>query len=233
MLAISNKERATDNIIIFVHIPKTGGTTLCSIIEKQYRDYYDIAQLKIPLSQYLKKNDTKRLEVIRGHFSFGIHRLLPQDKHTYITILRDPIERVISAFYYIRRSKPHKLHNIVKNITLYEFVTNKRFDHQTLNKQTHMLAGKKDADLQEAKNNLKKYFSVVGITKRYEETLYVMGKKLEWKIDNYKKRKVTQNRPTVEEIPKDVIKIIRNKNQKDMKLYQFANTLLDKQLQQL
>lgn len=233
MLVISNKKKETDNVIIFVHIPKTGGATLCAILEKEYKDYYDIQRVKIPMSKYLQQDQTKKLEVIRGHFGFGIHKLLPQKKYTYITILRDPIERVISAYYYIRRSKPHKLHDLLNKITLNKFVTNRNFHHQTFNMQTRMLTGNSGTDLEIAKKNLKNYFSIVGITERYDETLYVMKKKYGWKIDNYRKRNVTLNRPSVKKIPKETIEIIKKKNQNDIELYQFANKLLNNQLQQL
>ena len=41
------------------------------------------------------------MQVFKGHMPFGIHKRLPQD-YTYITFLRDPIERVVSAYYFAR-----------------------------------------------------------------------------------------------------------------------------------
>lgn len=228
---IFNREKETNNVIIFVHIPKTGGLTLYSIIDNQYKDY---CHIRGPVHEIvtLKDEEKKRIEVLRGHFQFGIHNDLPQKEYTYMTILRNPIEQVISHFYEIRSSKTHSLCGICNEITLLEYVTSDRFFCNTVNQQTRHIAGNKyQDDLETAKCNLKKYFSVVGITERYDETLYIIEKKLGWKIDNYQRLNVSTNKPPIEEIPKNIIEIIKEKNQKDIELYELANRLLDEQLQ--
>lgn len=237
---ILNRETDTTSVIIFIHIPKTGGCTLHSIIHKQYRNYYDIKpsfwwrppEDTSSLLDYLDELGVKKLEVLRGHIQFGIHKHLPQKKYTYITLVRNPIERVVSLYYYIRSSEKDNWHHIVKKMTLYEFVTSNFFNPGTLNVQTRLIAGNNRDDLKTAKNNLKEHFSVVGITERFDETLCIIEKKLGWKVDKYENQNVTKNRPSINEIPNEIIEIIVKKNQKDIELYNFANKLLDEQINQ-
>ena len=47
--------------------------------------------------------------MFKGHMTFGLHEVLPQTA-TYITVLRDPVDRVISAFYFMRNYKLHPLY---------------------------------------------------------------------------------------------------------------------------
>lgn len=226
-----NKEKETDSVVIFLHIPKTGGTTLQHIILEQYSIWRNC------LLDVLTIEEQKKIELVKFHMLFGYHKKLPQKKFTYITLLRNPIERLISESYFFRRMNSSP--KIGDLSALYEYVTDEKYNCfklpyiATVNLQTRLIAGKVEDDLETAKNNLKKYFSVVGITERYDESLYVMEKKLGWKINNYKKINVTPDRPTIEEIPKEVIEIIKTKNEKDIELYTFANKLLDEQLLQL
>lgn len=237
---IINKNKETNKVIIFLHIPKTAGKTLNGIIENQYKDFSYIKSpfwWKMPFSNYLdgfSTEEMRKIEVLRGHFHFGIHKLIPQKNYTYITILRDPIEQVISHFYYIRSRKTHRQYDILNKITFNEFITNDKFDFITHNMQTRYIAGKNYEDnLEEAKNNLKKFFSIVGITERFDETLFVMNKTLSWKIYKYKTKNVTPNKPSIKEISDLTINILKKINRKDIELYKLANTLLDNQIKQL
>src|SRR5438045_9763500 len=51
----------------------------------------------------------RRLRVVRGHLFYGIHEFLPQGA-TYITMLRDPVARLLSTYYFILRRPLHPLH---------------------------------------------------------------------------------------------------------------------------
>ena len=46
-----------------------------------------------------------RFRLVMGHFQYGIHEFLPQE-YTYVTIVRDPVERVISHYNYLRQTQP-------------------------------------------------------------------------------------------------------------------------------
>jgi hypothetical protein len=215
-----NSEKEIDSIVIFLHIPKTGGCTLDQIINRQ---------------------NQKKIKLV-GHQFFGVHKNFPQINFTYITLLRNPVERVISLFYCCCNHSSIRLRKWFSNITLSDFVSNEEYDYfkslergifSTANLQTRMISGKDEADLEMAKNNLKNYFSVVGITERYDESLKVFQKKLGWEINGYSKANVTPNKPALAEIPAEIIEIIKSKNEKDFELYQFANQLLDEELQSI
>jgi len=94
--------------LIFFHIPKTAGTTLNSIIRNNYSSnvIYELGwQPQISINK-LKKLDSDRLtklKVISGHMTFGIHNYIPHEC-SYVTILRNPIDRVISFYNYLLRA---------------------------------------------------------------------------------------------------------------------------------
>src|SRR5678815_1148823 len=79
--------------LIFLHIPKTAGTTLNRIIEWQYNplsiftmDPYRIRATPERLRK-LSEGRRRRLRMVRGHLYHGIHEFLPQGG-TYFTMLR-------------------------------------------------------------------------------------------------------------------------------------------------
>ena len=70
--------------LIFLHIPKTAGTTLNRIIEWQYSpfeiftmDPYRIRATPERLKR-LPEGRRRRLRVVRGHMFYGVHECLPQ-----------------------------------------------------------------------------------------------------------------------------------------------------------
>jgi len=85
-----------DDILYFLHIPKTAGTTLISILDSFF-DYDTIYPEQ--LWHNLLKNrltDFSKCRLIRGHFGFGLCRLLPK-KPVIMTMLRNPVDRYISG----------------------------------------------------------------------------------------------------------------------------------------
>lgn len=84
--------------IIFVHIPKTAGSSFAYFLRKAYGKKVVIRDIE----KFWRgtKTDSKEYEsydVIYGHFHSSKYMYL---NGLMITFLRDPVERVISQFYY-------------------------------------------------------------------------------------------------------------------------------------
>jgi hypothetical protein len=226
-----------NKIAIFVHIPKTAGSTLRSILKKQY-DSPEICfgnkEEMISKLNNFSEEKWEQIKCINGHILFGIHQYLSNRPYVYYTMLRDPVEHVISEYYYILREPHNMAHDKVKNMSFEEFITSDEFKGRTSNRQTCFISGERKNDLSHAKENLSQYFSVVGITEMFDESVFLMGKELGWKGVSYKKKKnVTQNRPKSDEFPKHVIEIIKENNELDIELYNFGKQLLEKKIQSL
>src|SRR5678815_616084 len=91
--------------VIFLHIPKTAGSTLDKIIDHQYKRTSIFTRAYISMDEFkiLPEAHREKIRVLRGHMHFGVHEYLPQSS-IYITILRNPIDRVISHYYMVLRS---------------------------------------------------------------------------------------------------------------------------------
>ncbi len=50
---------------------------------------------------------------VRGHLLYGIHEFLPQGG-TYITMLREPVARLLSTYSFILRRPLHRSHRKLK-----------------------------------------------------------------------------------------------------------------------
>lgn len=216
-------------LLIHLHMPKTGGTTLKKIIRKNYpkQNVFDVYVDRKHLSSRLAELAEKQVQCIQGHFPFGVHQFFQQPS-TYITILRDPVDRIISEYYFIRSIPWHSLHPKVSNMSLQEY----QQSPLTQNLQTVYILGRKfgsplsEDDLAQAKENLENYFSVVGITDMFDESLFLMKEQFQWRNTVYTKANVTNQRPKKHELPEDIRTQIQQNNEWDMKLYQFAKQRL-------
>ncbi len=223
--------------LIFLHIPKTAGTTLNRIIEWQYSPFaiftMDPYRIRATAERFkrLPEARRRRLRVVRGHLFYGIHEFLPQGA-TYITMLREPVARVLSAYYFVLRRPLNPLHRKLKRERLGVEDCLRLFPHRQ-NLQCRFIAGVQDTAigderlLEIAKENLTKSFSVVGICERFEDSLILISKTFGWEVPFYENRKVAKSRPMVE--PK-LVNLIREHNRLDVELYEFGKKLFEETL---
>lgn len=235
---------ASEQTVIFLHIQKTAGTTLHRIIERHYppETTYFFDAWRFTFEHFTSLSDVERaqLRLIRGHMVYGMHEYLPNPS-TYFTVLRDPVERVISYYHHVRRDQKHHWHDFVmsKDLKLEEFIESS-VDIGMANFQTRVLAGGRWHDsvcgqcsqeaLEVATRHLRDCFSVVGLVRRFDETLLLLKDAFGWQHLFYVPRNVTPKRPRREELSADALRAVVEANQMDLQLYQYASKLLEEQI---
>lgn len=241
--------RSGEGKLLFLHIQKTGGTSLRKAIEDKYGKHPRTKEIGFPQPQngyWLARDLTAKetLEIsaykaIYGHFSFGIHSLFPPPmEYCYVTLLREPVSRIVSLFYYIQHFYPDPRNG--KNLE--EFMSPSR-DFQYHNKDNGMtralcgypawitpFKGLKREHLLCAKENLRNYFSLVLLTERYDEGIELLSHAFQWQNPKKIEVNVTPKYPRVDEHSSTLIRQIKALNHLDMELYEFAKELYEEQL---
>lgn len=226
-----NARPATNRCIIFLHLPKTGGVTLRRTLKWKYApEMLNFETLTKPAESLgeVPLSERRNLRVLTGHLHYGVHDYIPQ-RCEYITLLREPIARVVSYYYYILGHAKHWRHaELVRSgMSLNEFVRTSA-ERGVENDQTRMLSGRGAGELDagtlgrkaldEAKRNLES-FLVVGLTERFDESFILIRRALGWKFPLYVTANVsTRPKPASE----TAVELIRERNQLDLELYEFA-----------
>ncbi len=254
-----------DNLIFFMHIPKTAGTTLHHIIRQQYgeehvfkayigvgaatlQEHIDDLRSRLDnldITNNLANNQTPEIKLILGHVGFGLHEILGRNL-TYITFLRHPIDRVISWYYHQQRIPSAKYYQESQSMGLKELITHFQ-PMPTDNHQTRYLAGDTlreklglpnlvsygycDRSLfEQAKENLRKYFLVVGIQEHFDDSLWLLQKSLGWQNISYAPENIGHNKQTISQ---SEIDFVQEYNYWDLQLYEYAKKLFYQQINKL
>ncbi|MEM6612585.1 MAG: sulfotransferase family 2 domain-containing protein [Cyanobacteria bacterium P01_C01_bin.72] len=241
----SPKPQQKSATIVFLHIPKAAGTTLKDILYRQYStdEIYELDAKQFIQSQenFKQLDSTKKakITILMGHMYFGLHEFI-NSPAAYITMLRNPIERVISYYHFVKKLPSHEDYELIKtnNISIQEYCQMGR--QNMCNGQTRFLSGTSESEtcnydtLAVAKQNLQHNFAVVGIQERFDESLLLLHQKLGWnKMPFYYRRNTNRsNSYSRLEISADALSIIRKHNELDLELYEYANHLFERDLEQ-
>jgi hypothetical protein len=125
--------------VYFLHIPKTAGVSINSMLAGAFRNeeicpvghWDDIA--RIPTNQIGK------YRVFSGHYSAYLSRFLGK-KLNIFTFFRDPLERTLSLYGFIRQSKTHPVNEAARTRTLREFILDPATRSKVVNFQARYIA---------------------------------------------------------------------------------------------
>lgn len=187
-------------IIIGIHIPKTGGVTFKNILQKRYGKslfYYINQSVSTPhaadkLCGVITNGDKIEwygTKVIYGHFPYGLHEYIPRNiDYKYITFLRHPGDRLLSQHNYLLAGKRTEISNFMVWFGYSSHFFGANFDNsltRNLNGTFHInnyhgvpeKVSEEDYTL--ALENLKSCF-FVGTTETFDDDIKILSKLLNW-----------------------------------------------------
>ncbi|TVZ58903.1 sulfotransferase family protein [Flavobacteriaceae bacterium MAR_2010_105] len=210
---------------IFIHIPKTGGTTInCAMNNSQWQTKPDFNYRHIIYET--KKSNSKDIFLPENHSKYLEFKIF--------MLLRNPIDRLISEYYFIK-DRPEFM-SLIRPVprSLKEYIKNK----QTNNYMIGFLVGKRmydkryvnNEDYELVINAIEKLNIHVGLFEEFEKSLLYFGTqtKIKWP-KNIPIKRITLSRPKFDDVSDEIKELIIKHNSLDFKLYNYCKTRFDNQ----
>jgi Galactose-3-O-sulfotransferase len=235
---------ASDPTVIFLHVGKTGGSTLQRILYRQFaaRDRLLVKtrptipgrparESTLQAFASLPPQERERPRLIEGHLIYGIHDLIPRPS-TYITLLRDPVALSVSQYRYVCRTPTHPLHMEVMRLGNLDAYVRSGLSLETDNSQTRAVSGDTTTPfgecstgmLETARDHLRTSFSVVGITEAFDASLALLQGAFGWTKLWYSP--VNAAPRSVPPVPASTLRFLQEQNRHDMELHAWAHDRL-------
>lgn len=165
--------------LIHIHVPKTAGSSLREVMfqwfeGRSYGHYFNAAEQKMPPRRDLAALSVDGMgPLIYGHFNrargFGVDQYYPQVRQ-FTTILRDPLEMHVSAYFYIRKTPGHPQHQMVQRTSLRQFI-----QEQPLNMLAHF---PRPVSAENYRDIIEEFFIDIGCQEALEDSMRRIGRKL-------------------------------------------------------
>ena len=189
-----------DRPLVFVHIMKTAGNTLYGLLRSIYppkrllKLHMDPAQLTLGARAPAR--------VLYGHIDMSVRPFLRVPDERYFTLVREPVERVVSLYYYLRTRPQDEGYEAAARYPLDEWVERSGFAEAD-NGMVRRLSGAMHAVpfggctremLDRAKATISR-MGMVGLSECFDASYVLMATLFGWPLRSYVSRNVNSDRP--------------------------------------
>jgi len=258
---------AAPDLLINFHIPKTGGTTLNILLRANFPGgaYFDAKTGETASALWTHSADAieaayralspeaqRKVRCVSGaHLPMGVHTRFGRPAK-YITILRDPIDRVVSTYYYIQTGNP--VPELKRHLGTIEDYLESHIDPGAENSQVRILCGAPELDTGYGSDGLPAPFAAVeqrhlDMAKRNIEDLFLTAAPLaqfsllvlmlrriygwEWRRTVFERINVTKGRAKLDQIAPATLRRIEELNRFDIELYRWVEARFRAQIEAL
>lgn len=231
-------DRFADELCVFVHIPKTAGSSLSAELERLrppyhniHRQYYEGETVTFSRieDEIARKIDAGALATARscsGHFSWNqaapIRDVRPDAR--FFTFLRDPVKRIISDFRYSRTpTHPTYRETIARFPTIESYIS----AHETQDKMARFLMPNDVVTRAQIDDFISTRFAFVGLLEMYPLSFNILSRMLGddlMPVEHKRKTEKTADNE-VEETPA-LHALIAEHNARDKMLYDIVRKKL-------
>lgn len=222
---------------VFSHVPKTGGTTLEYILNKnvpyQRRLHINAPVINQQPERFGANGIVPRL--IMGHHPMHglIYQLLPAEPVFHFAIIRHPVARIVSWYNYVVSKKQHAMHRRVSALDFDDFLAQKdlvELRNAQCRRFTGLLHSKDSPDDENLFKNawhvLNTAFSLVGTTERFDETLLLIRQHLGLQDIFYQRQNPSEKTISADTLRADQCERIMAMNRADAALHKAVDDRL-------
>ncbi|NQZ03481.1 sulfotransferase family 2 domain-containing protein [Idiomarina sp.] len=231
--------------IIFMHIPKTAGSTLHQLFQLNYRSeqifklgitgaptegsFADRHKISVDKFYSLSTLEQQGVKAVIGHMPYGLHRAFESDAQ-YITVIRHPISRVLSHYNFVKENPNHYLYERVKNEapTISDYV--ERLNSKELNNgMLRFFLGPEHVKIpfdgcrlemiDVALDRVEKRFVAVGIQEYFQQSVEQFCKFNNWEMPKIQSRNISKSQYSTQ-VNKSEMEVLLRYNSLDLLLYE-------------
>jgi len=222
--------RNPTQVVVFVHIPKCGGSSIFDWISRKYGKTHiagklsNVINIEREVSQLRLRNPELDKVIISGHWTWRIHEFLPTRDYevSYLTMLRHPLERYLSMFHWTN-SMNLPIHSFRQYLEDDSHLDGLESFHGGKNLMvTYLGAG----DLERAKDVLENQMAAFGLVEDMHPSLAIFAKQLDLDPWDYQATNVSRKSDYV--LSPEEEAIVLERNQLDLEFYHWARVLFER-----
>jgi hypothetical protein len=180
--------------------------------------------------RYLAMSDEqlRRHRLISGHLPLNVFLKKPLDDYRLITLLRDPVERELSAYFYVKTWEKHPRHEAVREMDLYQYLDEREQKAGSRNMQCRVVGGA--PSFEAARRAIDERYLLAAPVEYLDEFCAELGRRLGIAPLALERSNVTSFRMSPGEIHPDIIGRFEKLTRGDRELYRYVKAKFEREV---